>query len=207
MENQEKAVENQKSGLCTAGLVLGIIGLCTSIIPIINNLSFVMGLLAIIFALLSLKKASKGKLIATVILGVLAIVVTLSSQKALSDSLDALSDELDKSFSDVTGDNTEEILANDLSVEIGEFVVEEGEYFNDAKLTVKLTNKTSEIKSFSVLIEAVDIDGNRITETTVYANSLNPNQSVEEEAFTIETSEVVEKLKTATFKVVEASKY
>ena len=31
--------ENKKSGLGTAGLVLGIIGVCTSFIPIINNLS------------------------------------------------------------------------------------------------------------------------------------------------------------------------
>ena len=46
MSNHE---ETQKSGLCTAGLVLGIVGMCTSFIPIINNLSFFLGVLAIIF--------------------------------------------------------------------------------------------------------------------------------------------------------------
>ena len=30
-------MEKQKSGLATAGLVLGIIGICISFIPIVNN--------------------------------------------------------------------------------------------------------------------------------------------------------------------------
>ena len=33
-------MENKKSGLATAGLVLGIIGICLSFIPIINNAAF-----------------------------------------------------------------------------------------------------------------------------------------------------------------------
>lgn len=53
--------ETQKSGLCTAGLVLGIVGVCTSFIPIINNLSFFMGVIAIIFGLVSIKKQVKEK--------------------------------------------------------------------------------------------------------------------------------------------------
>lgn len=54
--------ETRKSGLGTVGLVLGIIGICTSFIPIINNLSFVMGVLAVIFGFIALvKQDSKGK--------------------------------------------------------------------------------------------------------------------------------------------------
>ena len=45
--------EKKKSGLSTAGLVLGIIGICTSFMPIINNLSFVMGVLAIVFGVIA----------------------------------------------------------------------------------------------------------------------------------------------------------
>ena len=41
--------EIKKSGFATAGLVLGIIGICTSFIPIVNNLSFVLGLIGILF--------------------------------------------------------------------------------------------------------------------------------------------------------------
>lgn len=54
MSNEEKTnVVVEKNGLATAGMVLGIVGVCTSFIPIINNLSFIMGILAIIFGILS----------------------------------------------------------------------------------------------------------------------------------------------------------
>jgi len=54
--------EKEKSGFGTASLVLGIIGICTSFIPIINNLSFVLGLMGLLF-ISSIKKASKGQTI------------------------------------------------------------------------------------------------------------------------------------------------
>ena len=49
-------VENKKSGLATAGLVLGIIGICLSFIPILNNASFFLGILAVIFGIIPLIK-------------------------------------------------------------------------------------------------------------------------------------------------------
>ena len=105
--------ETKKSGFSTAGLVLGIIGVCTSFIPIINNLSFVMGILAVIFGIVALvKKSGKGKIIASIILGILAVVITINSQKALSDSFEAMSNDLDKA----SGNSTEEVLANDVEV-------------------------------------------------------------------------------------------
>ena len=57
MSNHEE--KNTKSGIATAGLVLGIIGVCTSFMPIINNLSFVMGIIAVILGLIAIKKAGK----------------------------------------------------------------------------------------------------------------------------------------------------
>ncbi len=54
--------EKEKSGFGTASLVLEIIGICTSFIPIINNLSFVLGLMGLLF-ISSIKKASKGQTI------------------------------------------------------------------------------------------------------------------------------------------------
>lgn len=200
MENSEKT----KSGLCTAGLVLGIIGLCTSFVPIINNASFFMGVIAIIFGLLSIKKANKSKLLATIIIGILAIVITLSVQKSASDSLDALSNDLDKA----TGNSTEEVLENDVDVEIGNFEVTTDEYgLNDTKLTVKLTNKTNETKSFDVQIEAVDSNGNRINQEYVHAMNLAAGQSQNFDIFTFVSSDEVESMQNATFKVIEASSY
>ena len=197
--------EKKKSGFATAGLVLGIIGICTSFIPIVNNLSFVLGAIGVIFAVISLvKKASKGQAIAGVILCVLAIVITINSQKALSDSLNEVSADLNKA----TGASTEEVLAKDANVELGKFEVTKDSYgITDTKLTVKVTNKTSEKKSFNFHIEAVDANGARINEDYVYANDLASGQSQNFEIFTLVTSDKINEMKNATFKIIEASMY
>ena len=197
--------EKKKSGFATAGLVLGIIGICTSFIPIVNNLSFVLGAIGVIFAVISLvKKASKGQAIAGIILCILAIVITINSQKALSDGLNEVSANLDKA----TGASTEEVLANDANVELGKFEVTKDSYgITDTKLTVKVTNKTSEKKSFNFHIEAVDTTGARINEDYVYANDLASGQSQNFEIFTLVTSDKINEMKNATFKIIEASMY
>ena len=196
--------ETKKSGLCTAGLVLGIVGVCTSFIPIINNLSLILGILAVIFGFVSIKKASKGKMIATVILGILAIVITLGVQKTASDALNAVSDSLDTA----SGDNTEEVLANDVEVSLGQFEVIPGEYgLDETKMTVKVTNKTNETKSFTIQVEAVNKEGNRINQDYIYANNLNAGQSQNFDIFTFVSSDQIEAMQNATFKIVEASMY
>lgn len=197
-------VETNKTGFGTASLVLGIIGICTSFIPIINNLSFIMGILSVIFGIIAFaKKDSKGKVITSIILGILAIVITLNSQKALSDSLDAVSQELDKA----TGGSTEEILKNDVEVTLGDFEVVKGQYSTDTKLVVTVKNKTSETKSFTIQIEAVDANGSRINQDYVYANNLTAGQSQDVEIFNYVASDKLEMMKNATFKIVEASMY
>lgn len=197
--------EKKKSGFATAGLVLGIIGICTSFIPIINNLSFILGLMGMIFGIVSLfKKASKGQAITGVILCILAMVITINSQQALSDSLNEVGSNLDKA----TGASTEEILENDANVELGNFEVTKGNYgITDTKLTVKVTNKTNEKKSFSFHIEAVDASGARINEDYVYANDLAAGQSQNFDIFTLVTSDKIDSMKNATFKIIEASMY
>ena len=199
MANNE---QTEKSGLCTAGLVLGIIGACTSFVPIINNLSFIMGVLAVIFGLVSIKKAGKGKMIATIVLGVLAIMITLNAQKTLSDSLNDISKDLDTA----TGKNTEQVLGTSVDVVLGNFEVTKKQYgINETKLPVKVTNKTTATKSFSIQIEAVSQDGTRITTDYIYANNLTAGQSQEFKVFEYVQSEILEKMKNAKFNIVEVS--
>lgn len=197
--------ETKKSGFATAGLVLGIIGVCTSFIPIINNLSFVLALIGVVFGIVSLlKKASKGQAIAGIIICILAMVITINSQKALSDSLDAVSKELDKA----TGSSTEEVLANDVDVTLGNLEVKKGQYgMTDTRLLVHVKNKTSETKSFSIQVEAVDTTGARINQDYVYANNLGAGQEQDFEIFTYINSDKLEAMQNATFKIVEASMY
>lgn len=197
--------QTKKSGFATASLILSIIGLCMSFIPIVNNLSFILALIAIIFSIVALaKKLSKRMAVAGIIIAVLAMVITVNSQKALSEGLDAVSKELDKA----TGASTQEILENDVDVELGKFEVAKDSYgFTSTKLKTKVTNKTNEIKSFSIQIEAVNVDGSRITNDYIYVNSLNAGQSQEFNLFEYVESEKLEMMKSATFKIVEVSMY
>lgn len=197
--------QKNKSGFATASLVLGIIGLCTSFIPFVNNISAILGLIAIIFGIVSLcKKASKGMAIIGIIISILTIVIVVNSQKALSDSLDTLSKDLDKA----TGSSTEEVLKNDVDVVLGKFESKKVQYgLTETKLTVNVKNKTSETKSFNIQVEAIDNNGTRIATDYIYANSLTAGQSQEFELFEYVESEKIEKMKNATFKIVEASVY
>ena len=197
--------QTKKSGFATAGLVLGIIGVCTSFIPLINNLSFFLGIIGVVFAIISLaKKASKGKAIAALILSALAIIITLSAQQAAGEALNEVGQELDKA----TGASTEEVLQNDVNVELGKFNVTTDEYgITKTKMTVKVTNKTNETKSFNIQVEAVDVDGNRISQDYVYANNLTAGQSQDFNIFEFIASEDIEKMQSATFNIVEASSF
>lgn len=84
--------EQNKSGLATASMVLGIIAIVGSWIPFLNIFSIILGVLALIFGLIPLlKKRSVGKAVAGVVLGVLsiifAIVMLVSASKAIDDAL------------------------------------------------------------------------------------------------------------------------
>ena len=65
-----------KSGLATAGMVLGIIAVPGAWIPFLNIVSIILGALALIFGIISLvKKTGGGKAIAAVVLGAFAVVL------------------------------------------------------------------------------------------------------------------------------------
>ncbi|MBQ5321133.1 MAG: DUF4190 domain-containing protein [Oscillospiraceae bacterium] len=208
-------MEEKKSGLSTAGLVLGIIGICLSFIPIINNAAFVLGVLAAVFGIVGLvKKKGTGKAIAGLILGVLAIVITISMQAAALKAIDDAVNEIDgivSEFNDdmgyITGDKTDDILANSLDVTLGKFEVVKGSFFDETKLTATLKNKSDEKKSFTVTVEAIEKDGTRITTDYIYATNLGAGQSQKFDIFTFVSSDIVDSLKNATFNVVEVSAY
>lgn len=198
-------VETKKSGLSTAGMVLGIVGIVLSFIPIINNIAFFLGILAVIFGIIGLvKKAGKGKAIAGLVLGILAIVITLAMQSAVSDAIDETSKELDK----ITGNSTEEVLKNDANVTLGNLQITKGEYgLNDTKMVVTVKNITNKKMSYSFHIEAVDADGKRIDEDYVYANDLSAGQTQDFEIFTYIEDSKLDAMRSATFKIIEASAY
>lgn len=92
----------EKSGLATAGMVLGIIGIVLSLIQIINNIAFVLGALAFIFGAVGIlqtknnKKSGRGKAIAAVVLAILTIALVLVSQSIFGKALDEVTGEGEK---------------------------------------------------------------------------------------------------------------
>ena len=195
--------EEKKTGFSVASMVLGIIGICLSFIPIVNNVSFILGVLSVIFAIVSLvKKSGKAKAIVGLILGILSVVITLSLQNSWSKSLDDVGKDLDN----MTGDNTEEILKKDVDVNIGKLNVTTEEYgYSVSELVVTVTNKSKEKKSFTIHIEAVDNTGKRIDDDYVYANDLNSGQTQDFKIFTLVSSEKLEQMKSAEFKIIDVS--
>lgn len=200
-------MDKNKKGLAVAGLVLGIIAVVLSAIPIINNFAFVLAALALIFGVIVLvkKQGGRGQAIASVVLAVVAIVIVLVSQSFYGAVLDEAAEQTTDSMNRSSGDSTEEILANDVDVTLGEFAVIEGEFTAETVLPVTVTNQLDEAKSYTIQIEAVGEDGTRIQDDTVYANNLGANQTQEFEAFQLVTSDQVEALRNAEFRIASVS--
>ncbi len=191
-------MEKKKSGLATAGLVLGIIGISISFIPVIHLPSLILGLLSIIFGLVSvIQKASIGKAIAAFVLGLLTLAIFAATVLLLF-----------RVFSDPTPAGGMAQTEASLDVEIGQFTVKKDGYFEETALEVTVTNTSEQQRSFSVEIEAVDSQNRRIDTDTVFADRLNPGQAQVLECFTLVVDDdQIEALRKATFRVLNASMY
>lgn len=81
--------QSKKSGLATAGLVLGIIAIVGAWIPFLNIVSIILAVLALIFGGIALaQKKSTGKAIAGLILGVVSIIVAVYMLSAATTAID-----------------------------------------------------------------------------------------------------------------------
>ena len=75
------------------GLVLGILAIVTSWIPIVNNLSFMIGGIGLVFSIVGVigtvrgTKGGKGLAIAALVVNALSLVIVLGLQSAWSAAL------------------------------------------------------------------------------------------------------------------------
>ena len=214
-KSKEKKKEGN-SGLGIAGFVIGIIAIVFSFIPIVNNLAFFIGIIAAVFGLIgSLTHIRKGLSISAIVLGVLAVVITLVLQSIWGKALDDASQQLnevmesaDSQMSNITGENTAEILLHSIDVEIGSYSLSKGDYgLITSSLPVTVTNRESENKSYSLHLEAVDGSGSRIMDDYVYANNLGAGQSQTFEAFQFISEDKYDAMQAASFNIVEVSMY
>lgn len=93
MENSKQA-HPSTSAMAVTSLVLGIIAIVSSWVPIVNNFSFLLAVLGIIFGVVGLvgtlrgKRKGKGLAVAGLVLGVVSFVVVLVTQSAYSAAID-----------------------------------------------------------------------------------------------------------------------
>ena len=113
-------IPQSKSGMAIAGFVLGIIALLTSFLPIINNLSFFLAILGLIFGIVGMvgiskgKKSGKGLAIAAIVICVVSGAVVLGTQSMYSAALDsAASSSATTSTSASSAASTESTAASD----------------------------------------------------------------------------------------------
>jgi hypothetical protein len=114
------------NGLATAGFVLGLLGLLSSWIPVLNIVGIVLGVIGVVLAAVGLAKSKKvnagrGLAIAGLVLGVLAVIIAVlinavfvsAVDKAVDEttntSVDAPSDSGDKAASDDEADSDAEL--------------------------------------------------------------------------------------------------
>lgn len=207
-DTQAPAEAPKKSGLATAGFILGIIGAATAWIPFIGSASFVLGVLALVFGAISLsKKAVKTKATVALVLGIVSIIVSLVMQavmmKVIADVLEDVGDTLDWAMED----RTEEILDNDLDVTFGSFRVVGGSYWEETQLKVTVKNTSDTRQSFTITVEAIDEDGFRLAEDYIFVDELGAGQSQRFKIFTDVPLEDIADMKNATFCVVDAYAY
>ncbi|MCD7100731.1 DUF4190 domain-containing protein [Pseudoclavibacter sp. 13-3] len=204
-------------GLVITGFVLAIVAIVLCFVPIVNNFAFVLAVVGLIFGIIGLVGASKGKhggkglAIAAIVISVVSGIGVLASQAFYSAALNKVSEGLDEvsaSLDAATGDKTDELLGTAVDVQLGQFTATTGQYgITDTGLPVHVTNKTTESHSYSIHIEAVDAQGTRILDDYLHADGLGAGQSQDFKEFQFVSSDKIDAMKNAQFKVVEVSQY
>lgn len=93
------------SGLAIAALILGIFTLVICLIPVVNNLAYVTGLVAIVLGFLGRRgvRPGKGMALAGIITGVLGVIGAIVSTILYVSVLNGVSDALDEAAKPVSG--------------------------------------------------------------------------------------------------------
>ena len=171
-----------KSAMGITGFVLGIIALLTSAIPIVNNFSFFLALLGIVFAIVGIvagvrgTRSGKGLSIAALILGIVAVVVVLASQAAYGAAITSATESL-KSGAAVTSTSTTagSSAATATSATSGDAAAQTSDQVVSSDLAigtaVQLDSGLS-VSVDSVRTDLVNYDGSQVTGVTVtYTNN------------------------------------
>ena len=172
----EQNTKQGASGMAIAGLVLGIVAAISSWIPIINNFSFILALIGAVFAIVGVvstvrgKHSGKGLAIAALVVNVIALVLVLATQSAMSAAIDeATTPAVSTEDVQVQADGAGEAEAE---AEPAYSIADEAMTGDDYSVTITgtFTNNTDEDISYVQLsYRLLDAEGAQIE--TAYANT------------------------------------
>ena len=170
------------SGFAIAGLVLGILAAVSSWIPVINNFSFILAAIGMIFAIVGVvgtvrgKKAGKGIAIAALVINLVAAGIVLAMQSAMSAAIDDATSGL-VSTEDVTVQQQEgtDVDAGTDSADQQAYAISDVQMTgDDYSVTISGTftnNSDAEVSYVQVSYRLLDAEGAQIG--TAYANTNN----------------------------------
>lgn len=176
-----------KSAMAITALVLGIIALITSFLPIINNLSFVLVVLGVIFSIVGLvgisrgKKSGKGIAIAALVICVLSGVIVLATQSMYSAALDGVTNPSVETVS--SSDQQSASSASDSA----DFTIE-GEALDKSEYSASITgtflnNTDGDLSTVSLSYILYDADGSQIGNAYASATDVKAGASWKFEAY------------------------
>lgn len=205
-----KSKKNESTGLYTAGFVLGIIGAVFAFIPFMYWIAYILGALALIFGIIGLvKKVGGYKPVTATVLGAIAliagIVMNVLAVQAVNEVVDWVGTTTTDAFDDFFEGYESDALGKTVEVTI-EGYQDIDDFWSDKGLVVTVKNISDKTQSFTVNIEALDANGNRIDESFVSAEDLAPGQSKTDNAFTLSSLDE-DVLENATFRVYRATSY
>ncbi len=156
------------------------------------------------------KSAGKGALISVILKVSISIIIVVVSFTGLAALLGGTADYINDGLPDFESFSREEqaeIYEDDVAVIFGSFHIEDKGYYCETSLDVTVKNTDSKRKTYNITIEAVDENGSRLDTDVVYARQLNPQQEIQLKAFEYVEDDLLEKFKSAEFKVLEVNKY
>ena len=163
-----------------AVFVVAIVAIAISFLPIINNLTFILALVAIVLGIVcavKYKKDQKGKrkgfFFSGLIIAIVSIVIAFGAQGYYSTVLDNAAN-----GTDATNSSSVKIKDSDIHASVTEENVSEDKYGN-YKVTGKIVNDgTKNISSLYITYNVYNSDGDKIGTATDYCSTgLNVNET------------------------------
>lgn len=163
-----------------AVFVVAIVAIAISFLPIINNLTFILALVAIVLGIVCAVKYKKdpngkrkGFFFSGLIIAIVSIVIAFGTQGYYSTVLDNAAN-----GTDATNSSSVKIKDSDIHASVTEENVSEDKYGN-YKVTGKIVNDgTKNISSLCITYNVYNSDGDKIGTATDYCSTgLNVNET------------------------------